>query len=86
MGEIISRPDGPLAGFAKGAGAAFLLVGLPVMIRILFFPASVGLWRKLEIGGGMTAIACLVAGCCLALWRLIQAWAYNHIVDDPYRH
>ena len=84
MRGIISRPEGPLTGFAKGAGATFIAVGIPIMVGTLFMHGQgVSLWAKLEVSGAITAVMCMVAGCGLAIWRLIQGWAYSQISDDP---
>ena len=86
VGDIISRPDGPLAGFAKGAGAAFVFVGIPLLGRVLFMGfAHQNPLGALKVGGAITAIVCVVAGCGLAIWRLVQAWAYDQIENDPYQ-
>jgi hypothetical protein len=86
VGQIISRPDGPLSGFAKGAGAAFVFVGIPLVGRTLVMGMhSHELLKALKVGGTITAVICVLAGCGLAVWRLIQAWAYNQIENDPYQ-
>ena len=81
MRDIVPRPEGPLAGFGRGAAAAFIAIGLPLMIYALFMPGG-NFWRKLEIGGGMAAACSLVAGVGMAIWRLLQAWAYKEISGD----
>ncbi len=43
------------------------------------------LLRTLRIGGAITGVICLAAGCSLAIFRLVQGWVYNQIENDPYR-
>ena len=80
LGEIISRPDGPLTGFLQGAGATFVAVGIPLIGSTLVMGwRHHELLRSLQVGGAITAVVCVVAGSGLAIWRLIQGWAYNEI-------
>jgi hypothetical protein len=83
MGEIISRPDGPLTGFLQGAGATLVAVGIPLIGSTLVMGLRHHeLLKSLQVGGAITAVVCLAAGIGLAIWRLVQGWAYNEIENN----
>lgn len=84
MRGLISRPDDPLTGFFKGAGATALGVGFPLIGQILFMAFRAGKpLSGLALSVGMTIVASLVGGALVALWRLIQCTAYDRLNDGP---
>ena len=82
MQGLIPRPEAPLTGFYRGAGAVALAVGIPLIGQTLFmsFKAGKPLFG-LALSLGMTLAASLVGGALVALWRLIQCSAYEHLSD-----
>ena len=64
----------------QGVGASFVAVGLPLIgsTLVMGFQHHEVL-KGLQVGGAITAIICIVAGIGLAIWRVIQGWAYNEI-------
>ena len=85
-GELISKPDSPITGFVQGATATALAVGIPLIIQV--FVLSL-LARKpllgLAFSAGLTLVMSVAAGLLLAIWRLIQCWAYDRFLEGPPR-
>lgn len=83
---LITKPDGPVAGFVQGATATAFAVGIPLSVKLLIFAM---LARQPLLGvalsAGLTATASLIAGIALAIWRQIQCWAYDRFLEGPPR-
>ena len=83
MRGLIPRPDDPLTGFIKGAGAAALSIGLPLTSQVFFMSFGGGKpLIGLALCLGITCVASLVGGALLAVWRLIQCAAYERLSDS----
>ena len=69
-----------ITGFVQGVGASFVAVGLPLIgsSLVMGFQHHEVL-KGLQVGGAITDIICIFAGIGLAIWRVIQGWAYNEI-------
>ena len=83
MRGLIPRPDDPLTGFIKGAGAATLTIGLHLISQVFFMSFGAGKpLIGLAFSLGTTCVASLVGGALLAVWRLIQCAAYDRLSDS----
>lgn len=83
-GKLISKPDGPVAGFIQGATATALAVGVPLTLQVFVMSLQA---RKPLLGValciGLTLVASVVCGLLLAVWRQIQCWAYDRFLEGP---
>ena len=84
MTEILKRPDGPWRGFWQGAIGAALTMGPIFLVQALFAQKSgLEFWGRMELMLILTGGVALFCGVCLAVWRLIQCWAYDRYTDGP---
>jgi hypothetical protein len=66
-------------------GAA-LAVGPIFLVQALFAGKSdLGSWDRIGVVLMITGVISLAAGVGLALWRLIQNWAYDRYTDGSFR-
>lgn len=79
MRNLIVRPGSPWQGFLKGLGGTFMAVGIPLAG---IPPIRAGSWDALAISVPFALGVSLLGGLALAVWRLIQGWAYREFVGD----
>lgn len=85
MTEILRRPDGPWRGLWQGAVGTALTMGPIVLVRALFARESdLGLWDRLGLMLMIVAGMALVCGVVLALWRMLQCWAYDRYIGGSF--
>ena len=83
MQDLIVRPDGPGRGFIQGAVVTASGAGLPIiLIMLIRFWGPAG-WRSLGVTVPLALVISLVGGLAVALWRLVQCWAYDKISSGP---
>lgn len=77
--NLISRPDTPWHGFRQGLGSTLVAVGIPIATIV---PIRAGSWEAFGVSIPIALGLSLLGGLGLALWRLIQCWAYDHFTGD----
>ena len=83
MSRLVQRPDTPWNGFLDGAIWAGFGAGVPLVGTCLVRFWDAGILKVLAVSLLMAGAASLVGGVGLALWRVIQGWAYDRFLEGP---
>ncbi len=84
MSRLIQRPDTPWNGFLDGAIKVGFGAGVPIVVVGLVRFWGFGPLKVLAIFVPMALGATLLSGVGLALWRLVQGWAYDRFTEGPH--
>jgi hypothetical protein len=82
MGRLLIRPDGPGTSFFKAAGATALAVGLPIVVRSIFFIKGQSMLQSLGVSLLISAGFSVVAGAVWALRSIALRWAYDKVTGS----
>jgi drug/metabolite transporter (DMT)-like permease len=82
MGRLLIKPDGPVTSFFKAAGATLLAVGVPVVLRSIFFIEGQSKLESFGVSLLISVTLSVIAGVVWALRSVALRWAYDKVTGN----